>query len=82
MKTDCQWRMLPHEFPPQKTVLRCSRQWHIDSFWERIDRAIRERLRMVKDDYPLLAAFSPRSRRSAATTPSDATPAARKNASL
>ena len=37
--------MLPHEFPPWNTVFHYFRQWRSDSTWERINRAIRERLR-------------------------------------
>ncbi len=45
LKTGCQWRMLPREFPPFKTVFHYFRQWRLDGTWERLNRAIRERLR-------------------------------------
>jgi len=38
--------MLPREFPPFKTVFHYFRQWRLDGTWERINRAIRERLRI------------------------------------
>ncbi len=41
----CQWRMLPHDFPRWPTVYHYFRRWRIDGIWERINRAIRERLR-------------------------------------
>ena len=45
LKTGCQWHMLPREFPPYKTVFHYFRQWRLDGTWERLNRAIRERLR-------------------------------------
>ena len=45
LKSGCQWRMLPRDFPPWKTVFRYFRAWRIDGTWERLHRAIRRRLR-------------------------------------
>ena len=45
LKTGCQWRMLPREFPPWKTVFHYFRAWRIDGTWERMNRAMRRRLR-------------------------------------
>ncbi len=45
LKTGCQWRMLPCEFPPWKTVFHYFRAWRIDGTWERMNRAMRRRLR-------------------------------------
>jgi putative transposase len=45
LKTGCQWRMLPREFPPWKTVFHYFRVWRLDGTWERLNRAMRERLR-------------------------------------
>ena len=45
LKTGCQWRMLPREFPPWKTVFHYFRAWRLDGTWERLNRAMRERLR-------------------------------------
>jgi len=39
------WRLRPRDFPPWKTVFRYFRAWRIDGTWERMNRAIRERLR-------------------------------------
>ncbi len=41
----CAWRLLPHEFPPWKTVYHYFRAWRIDGTWGRIHAALRERLR-------------------------------------
>jgi putative transposase len=46
LKSGCQWRMLPHDFPRWPTVYHYFREWRIDGTWEKINRAIRERLRV------------------------------------
>ena len=46
LKSSCQWRLLPHDFPRWPTVYHYFRQWRIDGTWERINRAIRQRLRV------------------------------------
>ena len=49
LKTGCQWRMLPREFPRWKAVLHYFRTWRIDGTWEILNRAMRERLRVGRD---------------------------------
>ena len=44
-KNGCQWRALPHDFPPWKSVYHYFRQWRIDGKWERLNTALREALR-------------------------------------
>ena len=46
LKSGCQWRMLPHEFPRWPTVYHYFRTWRINGTWERFNRAIRERFRV------------------------------------
>ena len=46
LRSGCQWRLLPHDFPRWPTVYHYFRAWRIDGTWERINRAIRERLRV------------------------------------
>jgi putative transposase len=46
LRSGCQWRMLPHDFPRWPTVYHYFRTWRLDGTWERINRAIRERLRV------------------------------------
>jgi putative transposase len=36
LKTGCQWRLLPHEFPPWQTVYMYFRHWKLDGTWVRI----------------------------------------------
>ena len=45
LKSGCQWRMLPKEYPPWKTVYHYFRRWRIDGIWEVLHAALRERLR-------------------------------------
>src|SRR5215204_4563797 len=45
LRSGCPWRLLPHDFPPWKTVFRYFRAWRIGGTWERMNRPIRERLR-------------------------------------
>ncbi|MDP8973580.1 MAG: IS5 family transposase [Actinomycetota bacterium] len=45
VRSGCTWRLLPHDFPPWKTVYHYFRAWRIDGTWERLHRALRERAR-------------------------------------
>jgi putative transposase len=45
LKSGCQWRMLPREFPPWKTVFHYFRAWRLDGTFERMNTALRRRLR-------------------------------------
>ncbi len=40
------WRLLPHDFPPWQTVYHYFRLWRLDGTWERINTALRERVRV------------------------------------
>jgi putative transposase len=51
-RSGCAWRLLPHDFPPWKTVHHYLRIWRIDGTWERIHAALRRRLRVRKDRDP------------------------------
>ena len=42
----CTWRLLPHDFPPWKTVYHYFRAWRIDGTWERLHEALRRRARV------------------------------------
>ena len=46
LRSGCPWRLLPHDFPPWKTIFHYFRIWRIDGTWERMNRAIKERLRV------------------------------------
>jgi len=45
VRTGCQWRHLPHEFPPWKTVYHYYRAWRLDGRWERLHAALRVAVR-------------------------------------
>lgn len=39
------WRMLPHDFPPWKTVYHYFRLWRLDGTWEKLNARLREQVR-------------------------------------
>jgi putative transposase len=45
LMSGCQWRMLPHEFPPWSTVWSYFRTWRKTGVWELMHTTLRERLR-------------------------------------
>jgi putative transposase len=56
VRTGCQWRLLPHDFPPWSTVHTWYRRWRNDGTWERINEALRQQVRAAAGRDP-----SPRS---------------------
>jgi putative transposase len=47
VRSGCARRLLPHDFPPWKTVHHYYfRIWRLDGVWERLNAALRERLRV------------------------------------
>src|ERR671916_24 len=46
VKSGCAWRLLPHNFPPWKTVYHYFRAWRLDGTWERMHAALRQRVRV------------------------------------
>jgi putative transposase len=52
VRSGCAWRLLPHHFPPWKTVHHYFRTWRMDGTWERIHTALRRRLRVRKKRDP------------------------------
>ena len=47
LRSGCSWRMLPHEFPPWKTVYHYFRLWRIYGIWEHINTVLRIELRIA-----------------------------------
>ena len=43
VRSGCAWRLVPHEFPPWKTVYHYFRLWRLDGTWERMHAALRQR---------------------------------------
>jgi len=42
VKTGCQWRQLPVDFPPWQTVYQQLRTWRMRGTWEQVNKALRE----------------------------------------
>jgi transposase len=42
VKTGCQWRQLPVDFPPWQTVYQQFRAWRLRGTWERVTKSLRE----------------------------------------
>jgi transposase len=47
LRGGCAWRLLPHEFPPWKTVYHYQRAWRRTGLWEHIHSVLHERLRVL-----------------------------------
>ena len=45
VRTGCQWRLLPHDFPPWSTVHTWYRRWRRDGTWQNTNEALRRRVR-------------------------------------
>ena len=45
LRTGCQWRNLPHEFPPWQTVYTYFRNWKREGHWKEIHDFFRRKLR-------------------------------------
>lgn len=46
LQSGCSWRMLPDDLPPWKTVYHYFRVWRRDGTWERLNRRLREKVRL------------------------------------
>lgn len=51
-RTGCQWRALPHDFPPWSTVWSYFRAFRNDGTWERIHTTLREQVRLSQGREP------------------------------
>ena len=51
LRTGCQWRYLPKDFPPKSTVWRYFDQWRHDGTWETIHDLLRRRVRTMEKPY-------------------------------
>ena len=52
LRTGCQWRFLPHDFPPWSTVYHHFRKWRDDGAWEPVMQALRRQERVHSDRAP------------------------------
>lgn len=63
-RTGCQWRYLPHDFPPWKTVSDYFYQWRDDGTFERIADVLRRKVREAegREEEPTLGILDSSSR--------------------
>src|SRR5215204_6090030 len=47
VRSGCPWRLLPHDFPPWRSVYHYFRQFRLDGTWARVHAALRERVRVL-----------------------------------
>jgi transposase len=47
LRTGCQWRLLPHQFPPWGTVYHYFRSWEDSGTWVQLHRAFYEQARIA-----------------------------------
>jgi putative transposase len=52
VRTGCQWRQLPHDFPKWGTIYDLFWHWRTHGIWERIHSALREQLRRAEGRKP------------------------------
>ena len=71
VRSGCAWRrLLPHDFPPWKTIHHYFRTWRLDGTWERMHAALRKRVRvrMNRDPEPSAGVVDSQSVQSVKTT--------------
>ena len=56
LRTGCQWRALPHDLPPWKTVYTYFRTWRLDGAWKRIHDTLRRQMRRAVGKHPQASA--------------------------
>jgi len=59
----CQWRALPHDFPPWQTVYSYFRKWQRKGIWAKINDTLRNQVResMGRNPYPSLGSIDSQS---------------------
>lgn len=51
-RAGCAWALLPHDFPPYRTVYKQFEAWREDGTWERLHDGLRRELRVVSGRNP------------------------------
>jgi putative transposase len=46
VRSGCPWRLVPHDFPPWRSVYHYFRELRLDGTWERMHAALRQRVRI------------------------------------
>ena len=52
LRSGCQWRMIPHDFPPWSIVYHYFRLWRLKGIWEQMNAALRTELRIADGRKP------------------------------
>ena len=52
MRSGCQWRMIPHDFPPWSIIYHYFRLWRLKGIWDAINTALRTELRIAAGRQP------------------------------
>ena len=52
LRTGCQWRLIPSDFPPWSTVWWYFRRWRQDGAWAKVHRALHRAARTAKGQNP------------------------------
>jgi putative transposase len=81
IKTGCQWRMLPHDFPPEGTVRDYFHRFKRDKILDKINEALRQKVRVKegRNKEPSLAIIDSQSVKAAHTTGERGYDAGKKN---
>jgi putative transposase len=63
VRSGCQWRMIPHEFPPWKTCYNYYRAWIDNGTWDEIGTTLRVEVRLAagRDEQPRVAVIDSQS---------------------
>src|SRR6202790_1253196 len=63
VRSGCQWRMIPHEFPPWRTCYNYYRAWIRNGTWDEIAVALRMDVRIDagRNEHPRVAAIDSQS---------------------
>ena len=56
LRTGCQWRNMPHDFPRWGTVYTYHRNWRLDGTWQRIHDTLRQQMRQAEGRHPQASA--------------------------
>jgi putative transposase len=67
LRSGCQWRMLPRDFPPWKSVYDHYYRWRLNGTWDRVHDILRDKVRVKagKSATPTVAIVDSRSVKSA-----------------
>jgi transposase len=81
VKTGCQWRQMPADFPPWQTVYQQFRSWRQNRVWERVGKTLREQGRKAqgRNASPSVAIIDSQSAKTALKGGSAVTTRARKS---